>query len=138
MQRLTIYVLHRFDYISSFEVEFEVTAIKIFFVSICFLSQYFISQYPHIAQNCAHDVIGIVLPILFKLIEIHVRRAVGRGYSEFHLYICVCIYVFICVCVLRLLAKQKTIRPEIWYTYSPWPYLKRVFLSFRKNHRGGR
>ena len=29
------------------------------------------------------------------IIKIHVRRAVGRGYSYFHLYMCVCFYLFV-------------------------------------------
>ena len=35
------------------------------------------------------------------LIQIHVRRAVGRGYSYIHLYMCVCnhLYVYLFMCV---------------------------------------
>ena len=53
----------------------------------------------------------------------------------------VCMYVFIYGCIYVCDASwpnEKRYRPEIWHTYSYWPYLKTGFLFFRSNPRDGR
>ena len=49
------------------------------------------------------------------------------------LYVCMYLCIYVCHASWR---NEKRYRPVIWYTYSPRPYLKRVFLLFRKNYPG--
>ena len=67
----------------------------------------------------------IILVYPETIIKILVRREVGRGYSYFHLIICLCIYV-----CHATWPNQIRYRPQIWYTYSHRPYLKMVFFCF--------
>ena len=60
------------------------------------------------------------------ILKIHVRRVVGRGYSEFHLYMCVFIYLF----VSRLLAKRKTIQTRNLAHMLPLTSSKSVLFCF--------
>ena len=56
--------------------------------------------------------------------------------SIVYLCICECVYLCMYLFVSRLLAKQKKrYRPEIWHTYSHWPYLKTGFFVFWSNPR---
>ena len=61
-------------------------------------------------------------------IKIHMRRAAGRGYSYFHLYMCsMCVFIYVCHASWP---NETLYRPEIWNTQFPIPYLKTFF--FRK------
>ena len=52
-------------------------------------------------------------------------------------HLCKFIYLFIYLCQASW-ANEKQYRPEIWHTYSHWPYLKTRFSFFRQNDRDGR
>ena len=45
------------------------------------------------------------------------------------LYVCIFVYVSIYLCHLSW-PNEKRYRPEIWHTYSHWPYLKTCFFVF--------
>ena len=85
------------------------------------------------------------------IIEIHVRRAAGRGYFLFHLSkstwgeypveeilnfpckcVYLCIYLFIYLCHASG-PNEKRFRPENWHIYPQWPYLKTVYLFSKKS-----
>ena len=51
--------------------------------------------------------------------------------------VCICVSLFIYLCQASW-ANEKQYRPEIWHTYSHWPYLKTRFSFFRQNDRDGR
>ena len=52
--------------------------------------------------------------------------------SRIFLFSLVNMWLCLSVCTAPFGHKEKRYRPEIWYTYSHWPYLKMFFLFFRK------
>ena len=78
-----------------------------------------------------HAVTGIAANLCDCLVKIPVRRAAGRGYSYFHLYVFLRLYLFIYVCHASW-PNEKRYRPEIWYTHFPRPYLKMAFFVYSR------
>ena len=54
------------------------------------------------------------------------RRAAAEDILKFT---CIFVYLFVYVCHVSW-PNEKRYRPEIWYTYSHWPYIKTGFLFF--------
>ena len=79
-------------------------------------------------HSCTEEIPHLILDKgSMYYFQIHVRRAVGRGYYYFHLYICVSFLLG-----YALWPKEK------WYrhTHSPRSYLKILFFFFRKSDPG--
>ena len=61
------------------------------------------------------------------------REASSRSRIFLNSLVYLCISVIVCVCIYVCHVSwpnEKRYRPEIWHTYSHWPYLKTFFFCF--------
>ena len=109
--------------LSKYKIKLIVITLKIF----TFMENLSFLNFLRSPKNTLWNKINISNMKQLYIIKNHVRRAAGRGYSYFHLYMCVCMYL-----LHASWPNEKRYRPEIWYTRSPRPHLKNGFFVFSK------